>query len=207
MYFNRLHSVFISTIFILLILNAINFSTLKITYAYDNLINYNNNFQLYAPRDDPNKISAINHIDCVVNFMQRYIFTSSSADGCNRDTTTNSQAGGNPPPDNPQTGFPQQSTVGVVKVVNVNSKDAEPMPVKSSSTSTHHTSSSQDTISKHSHNKHKHKEDHGKKVYNENNVGKDDRKILLTTCFERAYNKGHHLSSNEIVHCAKNYIH
>ena len=40
------------------------------------------------------------------------------------------------------------------------------------------------------------------KVYNEYTVNKEERKLLLTTCFERAYDKGNYLSTGEIVDCA-----
>ena len=43
------------------------------------------------------------------------------------------------------------------------------------------------------------------KVYNENTVNKQERKLLLTTCFERAYDQGDYLSTGEIVDCANNY--
>ncbi|HEX5905236.1 MAG TPA: hypothetical protein VFY50_04245, partial [Candidatus Nitrosocosmicus sp.] len=43
------------------------------------------------------------------------------------------------------------------------------------------------------------------KVYNENTVTKQERKLLLTACFERAYDKGEYLSTKEIVKCAENY--
>jgi hypothetical protein len=43
------------------------------------------------------------------------------------------------------------------------------------------------------------------KVYNESTVTKQERKLLLTACFERAYDKGNYLSTEEIVNCAENY--
>ncbi|HEX8677612.1 MAG TPA: hypothetical protein VF700_10355, partial [Segetibacter sp.] len=44
-----------------------------------------------------------------------------------------------------------------------------------------------------------------KKVYNENTVTKEERKILLKACFERAEDKGNYISSKEMKDCAENY--
>jgi hypothetical protein len=44
-----------------------------------------------------------------------------------------------------------------------------------------------------------------KKVYNENTVTKEERKILLKACFERAEDRGNYISSKEMKECAENY--
>lgn len=85
------------------------------------------------PGTPPDKESALQNIDCVVNFMQSYASTSSSVPSsypCNKDTTTTSKddpiwyqsnQGWYPPStDNTQQGFQQDSGLGTVKVIDLN---------------------------------------------------------------------------------------
>ena len=84
MYYNKLTSGFISAIFLLLVISSVNFSSIKlINAATGDLVNYNNNFQMYTSPNDPNKDSAMQNADCVVNFMTSYVYTASSAENCN----------------------------------------------------------------------------------------------------------------------------
>ena len=84
MYYNKLTSGFISAIFLLLVISSVNFSSIKlISAATGDLVNYNNNFQMYTSPNDPNKDSAMQNADCVVNFMTSYVYTASSAENCN----------------------------------------------------------------------------------------------------------------------------
>ncbi|MDQ2685975.1 MAG: hypothetical protein M3Y25_09070, partial [Thermoproteota archaeon] len=115
----------------------------------------------------------------------------------------------------PQTGVTDQSdSVGVVRVVDNNTNGATPFPVQSTSTTTSPQNNADDD------NDNDDKDAKGKdddddnddndnefetKVYNENTVTKEERKLLLTTCFERGYDKGDYLSTKEIVKCAENY--
>src|ERR1044072_9723142 len=84
MYYNKLTSGFVSAIFLLLVISSVNFSSIKlINAATGDLVNYNNNFQMYTSPNDPNKDSAMQNADCVVNFMTSYVYTASSAENCN----------------------------------------------------------------------------------------------------------------------------
>ena len=84
MYYNKLTSGFISAIFLLLVISSVNFSSIKlVSAATGDLVNYNNNFQMYTSPNDPNKDSAMQNADCVVNFMTSYVYTASSAENCN----------------------------------------------------------------------------------------------------------------------------
>ncbi len=257
MYYNKLTSGFISAIFLLLVISSANFSSIKlVNAATGDLVNYNNNFQTYTSPNDPNKDSAMQNADCVVNFMTSYVYTSSSAENCNNSGTAtgssspsvspaapSSQSQGLPSTDGPQTGVTDGSGVGVVRVVDMNSNAGGYTPAQSSSFVTTNSNPSDtnnvnvnddnndnDKDAKDKDNndndkdaKDKDNDDNDKdakdkdndddnndndkdaKVYNESTVTKEERKLLLTTCFERAYEKGDYLSTGEIEKCAKNY--
>ena len=148
MYFNKVTSSAVSAVFLLLILSSVNVSSIKLANAAEgDLVNYNNNFDIYTSPNDPNKNSAMQNADCVVNFMQTYVYASSSAQNCNNPSSTPQQQQQSQSPvdqnqiqgqpqyqrqyqpqaatgqgfqsaDGPQTGTPSQSDeVGVVKVV------------------------------------------------------------------------------------------
>src|ERR1044072_1727411 len=137
MYYNKLTSGFVSAIFLLLVISSVNFSSIKlVNAATGDLVNYNNNFQMYTSPNDPNKDSAMQNADCVVNFMTSYVYTASSAENCNNSDSSNmggssssssspsmspstpsSQSQGFAPTDGPQTGVKDGSGVGVVRVV------------------------------------------------------------------------------------------
>lgn len=233
MYYNKLTSGFISAIFLLLVISSVNFSSIKLVdAAQGDLVNYNNNFQTYTSPNDPNKDSAMQNADCVVNFMTSYVYTSSSAENCNNSGTGTSsssspqmspaappsQSQGLSSSDGPQTGTTDGSGVGIVRVVDTNSNAGSSAPVQSSSFNTTTTTSSNpndtnnmnvdvDNDAKDNDNDDDNNDnDKDAKVYNENTVNKEQRKLLLTTCFERAYDKGNYLSTEEIEKCAKNYI-
>ena len=261
MYFNKVTSTVISAMFLLLILSSVNLSSVKlVSAATGDLVNYNNNFDIYTSPSDPNKDSAMQNADCVVNFMQTYVYAASSADSCTNaststpttptdqaqtpapttptdqaqtpiqnqgypatTTTTTMTAAPTSPTttaaptpiaaaEGPQTGVTDQSdSVGVVRVVDNNTNGATPLPVQSTSTTTSPQNNADDD------NDNDDKDAKGKddddnndnefetKVYNENTVTKEERKLLLTTCFERGYDKGDYLSTKEIVKCAENY--
>ncbi len=265
--------------FLLLILSSVNYSSVKlVSAATGDLVNYNNNFDIYTSPSDPNKDSAMQNADCVVNFMQTYVYASSSADSCTNTaaptpatpsdqaqtpiqsqgypSTVSSipaqQATAAPPaapiataaPEGPQTGVADQGeSVGVVRVVDNNTNGGTLAPIQSSSSSTN----AQDDDDKDDKDARDKDDDDDKddkdardkdddddkddkdardkddddardkdddddrdndsetKIYNENTVTKQERKLLLTTCFERAYDKGDYLSTKEIVKCAENY--
>jgi hypothetical protein len=259
MYYNKLTSSLIPAIFLLLVISSVNFSSIKLVDAAPgDLVNYSNNFQTYTSPNDPNKDSAMQNADCVVNFMSSYVYTSSSAENCNNSGTgspsssssssssssppmspvaPSSQGQGLPSSDGPQTGMTDGSGVGIVRVVDTNSNAGSSAPVQSSSFTTTTTNSNpndtnnvnvdvdndakdndndddnkdkdkdKDNDAKDNDNDDDNKDkDNDAKVYNENTVNKEERKLLLTTCFERAYDKGNYLSTEEIEECAKNYI-
>ena len=260
MYYNKLTSGFVSAIFLLLVISSVNFSSIKlINAATGDLVNYNNNFQMYTSPNDPNKDSAMQNADCVVNFMTSYVYTASSAENCNNSDSSNmggsssssssspsmspstpsSQSQGFAPTDGPQTGVKDGSGVGVVRVVDTNSNAGNNLPTQSSSslatnnsnpanTNTNNNvnvnvdddnndndnnakdnnndnNNDNDNNAKDNNNDNNNDNDNNAKVYNENTVNKQDRKLLLTTCFERAYDNGNYLSTDEIVDCASNY--
>ena len=291
MYFNKVTSTVMSAMFLLLILSSVNLSSVKlVSAATGDLVNYNNNFDIYTSPSDPNKDSAMQNADCVVNFMQTYVYAASSADSCTNASTstpapttptdqaqtpiqnqgypatttmttapTSTTTTAAPTPiaaaEGPQTGVTDQSdSVGVVRVVDNNTNGATPLPVQSTSTTTSPQNNADDDDDDNDNddkdakgkdddddddnddddkdakgkdddddndndNDNDDKDAKGKdddddddndkeietKVYNENTVTKEERKLLLTTCFERAYDKGDYLSTKEIVKCAENY--
>ena len=239
MYYNKLTSGFISAIFLLLVISSVNFSSIKlVNAATGDLVNYNNNFQMYTSPNDPNKDSAMQNADCVVNFMTSYVYTASSAENCNNSgsgmsssssnspssmspSTPSSQSQGLTSTDGPQTGVKDGSGVGVVRVVDTNSNTGSYTPAQSSSFVTNNSNptdtnnmnvnvnddnNDNDKDAKDNNNDNDNNDnDKDAKVYNENTVNKQERKLLLTTCFERAYDNGDYLSTGEIVDCASNY--
>ncbi|HKX97246.1 MAG TPA: hypothetical protein VJL78_05375 [Candidatus Nitrosocosmicus sp.] len=140
---------FISAIFLLLVISSVNLSSIKLVdAATGDLVNYNNNFQTYTSPNDPNKDSAMQNADCVVNFMTSYVYTSSSAENCNNSgssmgssssspsmspSTPSSQSQGLTSTDGPQTGMTDGSGVGVVRVVDTNPNAGSYTPAQSSS--------------------------------------------------------------------------
>ena len=240
MYFNKVTSGIVSAIFLLLILSSVNVSSIKLANAAEgDLVNYNNNFDIYTSPNDPNKDSAMQNADCVVNFMQTYIYASSSAQNCNNPSSTPQQQQSQPPvdqnqiqgqpqyqrqyqpqqatgqgfqaTDGPQTGTSAQSDeVGVVKVVDgnkgsgTNSVSSSFAPVQSTSFAVPQQDNDKNAKDNDNDDNDNNNKD-GNKIYNEKSVSKDERKLLLTTCFERGYDKGNYLSTEEIVKCAENY--
>jgi hypothetical protein len=259
MYFNKVTSTVVSAMFLLLILSSVNFSSVKlVNAATGDLVNYNNNFNMYTSPSDPNKDSAMQNANCVVNFMQTYVYAASSANNCNSAPTpavpadqaqtplqgqTPAQGQSYPAaPEGPQTGVSSQGeSVGVVKVVDNNTSGGTFAPVQTTSfaTNQNNADNDDDDNDKDARDKDNDDDDNDKdardkdnddddndkdardkdndddnnnndnnsetKVYNENTVTKQERKLLLTACFERAYDKGDYLSTKEIVKCAENY--
>ena len=218
MHFNKIKISLMFFVFLGLTSYGLSSSPTKAVYGYDYLVNYNNNYNDYTSpvTPTPDKESALQNIDCVVNFMQGYVYTSSSVRGsysCNKDTTTTttkddpnwyqSNQGSYPPSmDNTQQGFQQYSGLGNVKVIDLNGSNnndehlaSYPYPSYFTPTVTYKV----DTQSE------KDNDNDGKKVYNENTVTKEERKILLKACFERAEDKGNYISSKEMKECAENY--
>ncbi len=218
MHFNRIK--FGLMFFVFLGLTSYGLSSLlptKAVYGYDYLVNYNNNYNVYAsPDTPPDRESALQNIDCVVNFMQSYVFTSSpvpSSYACNKDTaaTTNddpnwyqSNQGRYPPSiDNTQQDFQQGSgTIGTVKVMDLNGSDNIDEHPASNSYSSYFAPVVTYKINMQNEDEDENDE---KKVYNENTVTKEERKILLKACFERAEDRGNYISSKEMKECAENY--
>ncbi|VFJ13686.1 conserved exported protein of unknown function [Candidatus Nitrosocosmicus franklandus] len=271
-----------SSMFLLLILSSINLSPVKhVNAASGDLVNYNNNFNMYTSPNDPNKDSAMQNANCVINFMQTYVYAASTASNCNSTSSPSTpsdhaqtpiqgqapvQSQSHPAaPEGPQTGISDQSeSVGIVKVVDTNTNGGTFAPTQNTSS----TSVQSDVENKDDDDKNKNdkdakdkddddddddddknkndkdakdkdddddddknkndkdakdkddddddknknddnnrgdKRDSETKVYNENTVTKEERKLLLTACFERAYDKGNYLSTKEIVKCAENY--
>jgi hypothetical protein len=283
MYFNKLAPTVISAMFLLLILSSVNFSSVKlVNAATGDLVNYNNNFNMYTSPNDPNKDSAMQNANCVVNFMQTYVYAAGSADNCNNASTpatpaeqsqTPVQSQAYPPAsDGPQTAVGGQSdSAGVVKVVDTNNPNGATFaPVQSTAftSNQNNPNDNDDDKDKDARDKDNDDDDNDKdnnrnddddddkdkdardkdnddddddkdnnrndddddddkdkdardkdndddndnnnnddenKVYNESTVTKQERKLLLTACFERAYDKGNYLSTEEIVNCAENY--
>ena len=255
MYFNKLAPTVISAMFLLLILSSVNFSSVKlVNAATGDLVNYNNNFNMYTSPNDPNKDSAMQNANCVVNFMQTYVYAAGSADNCNNASTpatpaeqsqTPVQSQAYPPAsDGPQTTVGGLSdSAGVVKVVDTNNPNGATFaPVQSTAFTSNQNNPNDDDNDKDKDARDKDNDDDDKddndnnrnddddndkdkdardkdndddndnnnnddenKVYNESTVTKQERKLLLTACFERAYDKGNYLSTEEIVNCAENY--
>ena len=231
MYFNKLAPTVISAMFLLLILSSVNFSSVKlVNAATGDLVNYNNNFNMYTSPSDPNKDSAMQNANCVVNFMQTYVYAASSANNCNSapipavpaDQAQTPLQGQTPvqgqsypaAPEGPQTGVSSQGeSVGVVKVVDNNTNGGTFAPVQTTSVATNQNNADNDDDDNDKDARDKDNDDDNNnndndsetKVYNENTVTKQERKLLLTACFERAYDKGDYLSTKEIVKCAENY--
>jgi hypothetical protein len=191
----------------------------KAVYGYDYLVKYNNNYNVYAPPDTPpDKESALQNIDCVVNFMQSYLFTFSSLPSsypCNKDTTTTttttkndpnwyqSNQGWYPPSiADTQQYFQQDTGLGAVKVIDLNGSNNIDEHLASYSYPSYFTPAVTHNINMQSENDNDNDE---KKVYNENTVTKEERKLLLKACFERAEDKGNYISSKEMKECAENY--
>jgi hypothetical protein len=196
----------------------------KTVYAEDYLINHNNNYDVYTSPNTPDKEYALQNIDCVVSFMQSYALISSSSPSystpssntCNKDKSaakTNdytSQYGSNQyqsplPTDNEQQTFHQDTGIGIVKVISLNdSGNFNESPAHYS-----YAGYSTPTIPYQNNNQNENSgdddNDDGKKAYNENTVTKEERKLLLKACFERAEDKGNYISSKEIKDCAENY--
>src|SRR5918993_876793 len=129
MHFNKIKIGFIFFVFLGLMSYSLSSLTTITVYAYDYLVNYNNNYNIYTSANTPpDKESALQNIDCVVNFMQSYVFTSSSVPSSNtcdkdRSTTTtptnddpieyqSNQGQYLPPIDNTQQTSPQDTGVG-----------------------------------------------------------------------------------------------
>jgi hypothetical protein len=242
---------------LLLILSSVNFSSVKLVNAAPgDLVNYNNNFNMYTSPNDPNKDSAMRNANCVVNFMQTYVYAASSANNCNStpaptpttpaDQTQTPLQSQSPvqsqtysaAPEGPQTGVTSQGeSIGIVKVVDSNANNEgtfAPVQTTSSAITQNNPEEGNDKDArdkddddndndkdardkddddndndKDARDKDDDDNDNDKdsetKVYNENTVTKQERKLLLTACFERAYDKGEYLSTKEIAKCAENY--
>jgi hypothetical protein len=216
MHFSKIKISFILFILLGFAYFALSSSTTNTVKAYEYLVNYNNNYNFYTSPDSVEKESAIKNIDCVVNFMQSYVYTSSSADTCNKAIPNNDNnnryqtfqsKNPNPTPDSTQQTFQQNSDIGIVKVVDLNSVNSisnYPATYTYSSYSTSTTYTQEDKGKNNDNDKSKNNGNNDK-VYNENTVTKEERKILLKACFERAEDKGNYISSNEIKKCAENY--
>lgn len=205
--------------FVFLGLTSYGLSSLptKAVYGYDYLVNHNNSYNVYSSPGTPHdKESALQNIDCVVNFMQSYVFTSfsvpSSYSSCSKDTITTteddpnwyqSNQGWYPPSiDNTQRDFHRDSGLGAVKVIDLNGSNNIDEHLASHSHPSYFTPAVTYKIGTQSENDNDNDE---KKVYNENTVTKEERKILLKACFERAEDKGNYISSKEMKECAENY--
>ena len=212
MHFNKIKISLLFFVFLGLTSYGLSSLQTKAVYGYDYLVNNNNNYDVYtSPDTPPDKESALQNIDCVVNFMQSYVSTSSSVPSsyvCNKDTTTNddpnwyqSNQGQLPPSThNTQQDFQQDSGVGAVKVIKLNGSNNVDEQPASYSHSNYFTPTVTYKINMQNDN-----DNDEKKVYNENTVTKEERKILLKACFERAEDKGNYISSKEMKECAENY--
>ncbi len=189
----------------------------KTVYGYDYLVNYNNNYNnnnVYASSNTtPDKESALQNIDCVVNYMQGHVSTSHSVPSsytCNKDTTTNdnpnwyqsNQGRYIPSIDNAQQDFQQDTGLGIVKVIDLKGSNNVDEHPESYSYSSYYKPTVTYRIDMQNE---KPNDNDDKKVYNENTVTKEERKILLKACFERAEGKGNYISSKEMKKCAENY--
>lgn len=219
MHFNKIKISLMFFVFLGLTSYALSSSPTKAVYGYDYLVNYNNNYNDYisSGTPPPDKESALQNIDCVVNFMQSYLFTASSGTSpysCNKNTTTTttddpnwyqSNQGWYPPSiDNTQQDFQQYSGLGTVKVIDLNGSNDIDEHLGSYSHPSYFTPTVTHKIDMQSENDNDNDNDE-KKVYNENTVTKEERKILLKACFERAEDKGNYISSKEMKECAENY--
>ncbi len=115
-----------------------------------------------------------------------------------------------PPSDNTQQTFQQDTGVGIVKVISLNGSSNTNELAASDSNPSYYTPAVAYTGNMQNGNSddngEENKDDNGEEnVYNENTVTKEERKILLKTCFERAEDKGNYISSTEIKKCAENY--
>ncbi len=214
MHFNKIKISLMFFVFLGLTSYGLSSLPTKAVYGYDYSVNYNNNYNAYTSPDTPSdKESALQNIDCVVNFMQSYVFTSSSvpsSSSCNKDTTTTttdapnwyqSNKGWYPPSkDNAQ----QDSGLGAGKVIHLNGSNNIDEHLASYTYPGYFTPAVTYKIDMQSENDNDNDNDE-KKVYNENTVTKEERKILLKACFERAEDKGNYLSSKEMKECAENY--
>jgi hypothetical protein len=214
MHFNKIKISLMFFVFLGLTSYGLSSLPTKAVYGYEYPVNHNNNYNYYAsPGTPPGKESALQNIDCVVNFMQSYVFTSSSVPSsysCNKDTTTTtkddpnwyqSNQGWYPPSiDNTQQDFQQYSGLGTMKVIDLNGSNNIDEHLASYSHPSHFTPTVTYNIDMQSEN-----DDDEKKVYNENTVTKEERKLLLKACFERAEYKGNYISSKEMKECAENY--
>ncbi len=217
MHFNKIKISLMFFVFLGLTSYGLSSLPTKAVYGYDYLVNNNNNYNVYTPPDTPpDKESALQNIDCVVSFMQSYVSTSSSVPSsyaCNKDTTTTkddpnwyqSNQGQYPPSTyNTQQDFQQDSGLGNVKVIDLNGSNEIDEHPASYSYSSYFTPTVTYKINMQSENDNDNDNDE-KKVYNENTVTKEERKILLKACFERAEDKGNYISSKEMKECAENY--
>ncbi len=216
MHFNKIKISLMFFVFLGLTSYGLSSLPTKAVYGYDYLVNYNNNYNVYnSPDTPPDKESALQNIDCVVNFMQSYVLTSSSLPGsysCNKDTTATdypngyqSNQGGYPSSiDNKQQDFQQDSGIGNVKVIDLNGLNNIDEHPASYSYSSYFTPAVTYKVNTQSENDSDSDSDE-KKVYNENTVTKEERKLLLKACFERAEDKGNYISSKEMKECAENY--
>jgi hypothetical protein len=217
MHFNKINISLMFFVFLGLTSYGLSSLPTKAVYGYDYLANYNNNYNVYtSPDTPPDKESALLNIDCVVNFMQSYVFTSSSVPSsysCNKDTTTtkdvpnwyqSNQGWYTPSIDDTQQDFQQDSGLGIVKIIDLNGSNNIDEHLASYSYPSYFTPAVTHKINMQSENDNDN--DNGeKKVYNENTVTKEERKILLKACFERAEDKGNYISSKEMKECAENY--
>jgi hypothetical protein len=203
---------------------SLSFLPTKTVYAYDYLINQNNNYDVYTTPNTPDKEYALQNIDCVVNFMQSYALISSSptystpsSNSCsngkstaptNDDDTSNygsNQYQNAPPTGNNQQAFQQDTGIGIVKVISLNGSDNFSESPAQYSYAGHSSPVVTYQVSNNNENSGDEDNEEGKKVYNENTVTKEERKLLLKACFERAEDKGNYISSKEIKDCAENY--
>ncbi len=221
MHFNKIKISLMFFVFLGLASYSLSSLPTKAVYGYDYLVNYNNNYNGYTSPDiPPDKESALQNIDCVVNFMQSYVFTSSSVPSsyaCNKDTaaTTNddpnwyqsNQGRYTSSTDDAQQDFHQDSgTIGTVKVMDLNGTDnIDGHPAPYSYSSYFKPAVTYKINMQNENDDDDDDDDDEKKVYNENTVTKEERKILLKACFERAEDKGNYLSSKEMKECAENY--
>ena len=218
MHFNKIKISLMFFVFLGLTSYGLSSLPTKAVYGYDYLVDYNNSYNDYSSQGTPppDKESALQNIDCVVNFMQSYVFTPfsvpSSYSSCNKDTMTTTKDDPNwyqsnqvwypPSIDNTQRDFHLDLGLGTVKVIDLNGSNNIDGHLASHSYPSYFTPAVTYKIGTQSENDNDNDE---KKVYNENTVTKEERKILLKACFERAEDKGNYISSKEMKECAENY--
>lgn len=214
MHFNKLKISLIFLVFLGFAPYGLSSLTTKDVYGYDYLVNYNNSYDVYtSPGTPANKEAALQNIDCVVNFMQSYVFTSSSIPSsyaCNKDIATTTKDDPNwyqtnqnrypPSIDNTQQDFHEDSDIVTVRVIDLNGSNSIGEHPAHYPHSSYFAPAVTYKINMQSEN-----DGDGKKVYNENTVTKEERKLLLKACFERAEDKGNYISSKEMKECAENY--